>query len=161
MQLSPTSHNILRDIADKLTARGETLAVAESCTGGLVGAYCTSLSGSSQWFSGGAIVYQNYLKEELLGVQSQTLTRDGAVSSSCVSEMLVGCKRLFKSDWTLAISGIAGPEGGTDDKLVGLVFIGVGGPMRSSITETVFLGNRDSIREQATLQALLLLLKQF
>ena len=137
-------------IAQLLLTRHETLSVAESCTGGLLGAACTALAGSSAWFNGGAIVYQNFLKEQLLKVPAYILENQGAVSKECVNHMGIGANALFKTHWSLSVSGIAGPSGGTPDKPVGLVYIGVCGPNYHLVSQNFFKGNRHEVRSQAT-----------
>ncbi|RKX28934.1 MAG: competence/damage-inducible protein A [Candidatus Zixiibacteriota bacterium] len=118
-------------IAQLLMDNDRTLAVAESCTGGQLGQIITSVSGSSKYFLGGVIAYANDVKINQLGVDSATIDQYGAVSAECAKEMATGCRKKFESDYALAITGIAGPEGGTDDKPVGTTFIGL-----SSIHET-------------------------
>ena len=104
-----------------------TCATAESCTGGLVGHLLTEISGSSAYFMGGAIVYSNEIKAHVLGVSEQTLDTDGAVSYATAQQMATGALRLYGVDVAVAITGIAGPGGGSATKPVGLVFIHVAG----------------------------------
>ncbi len=127
-----------------------TLAVAESCTGGLLGAAITSVSGSSRYFRGGIIAYSNEIKHDLLGIPTATLDRFGAVSEETVKAMLNGVARLFSVQCAAAVSGIAGPGGGTEEKPVGLVYYGtrVGGKIR--VERQIFTGDRNSVRNQAT-----------
>ncbi|MFC2123252.1 competence/damage-inducible protein A [Bacteroidota bacterium] len=108
-----------------LTEKGESLAVAESCTGGHIGHIITSVPGSSAYFAGGIIAYSNMVKREQLGVRFETLEKFGAVSEETVGEMAMGVKNLCSVDYALATSGIAGPDGGTSDKPVGTVCIGL------------------------------------
>jgi nicotinamide-nucleotide amidase len=105
-----------------------TLAVAESCTGGGLGAMLTSISGSSNYFYGGVIAYDNRVKVGLLGVQEAALTEFGAVSSIVAQQMAAGVRSRLATTFGLSITGIAGPEGGSEDKPVGLVYIGLAGP---------------------------------
>ena len=112
----------------RLRERGETLAVAESCTGGGVGAAITAVPGSSDVFLGGVIAYSNAMKQRLLGVSPDLIQTHGAVSDSVVKAMAEGARARLGSDWALAISGIAGPDGGGPDKPVGLVHLAVAGP---------------------------------
>ena len=107
---------------------GQTLGVAESCTGGGLGAMLTSVAGSSGYFLGGIISYDNQVKERLLGVNSQDLAQFGAVSTSVAKQMAAGVRASLNTDWGLSITGVAGPGGGTDAKPVGLVYIGLAGP---------------------------------
>jgi nicotinamide-nucleotide amidase len=115
-------------IGQRLRARGETLATAESCTGGLIGDLLTDVPGSSQYYLGGVVAYGNQAKRELLGVREETLATHGAVSQECVCEMAEGVRRRFGTAWGLGVSGIAGPGGGTPDKPVGLVHFAIAGP---------------------------------
>ena len=137
-------------IAEHLIARGETLAVAESCTGGLVGGALTTLPGSSAWFRGGIIAYSNDLKENLLQVPSEVLATHGAVSGETARAMATGARQACGSDWVLAVTGIAGPGGGTDEKPVGLVWMALAGPDGIDICSHQFNGSRDDIRRAAT-----------
>ncbi len=111
-----------------LSERGQTVAVAESCTGGLLGEQLTSIAGSSQYFLGGVIAYENRIKEAVLGVKAEDLQTHGAVSQPVAAQMALGVKALIQTDWALSITGIAGPGGGSEAKPVGLVFIGLADP---------------------------------
>lgn len=115
-------------VGELLKARGQTVAVAESCTGGGLGHLITTISGSSAYFKGGVISYDNQVKLELLGVNSEDLAQQGAVSDVVAMQMAKGVRDRLKTTWGLSITGIAGPEGGTETKPVGLVYIGVAGP---------------------------------
>ena len=115
-------------VATALLQRGETLAVGESCTGGGLGARLTALPGASKWFVGGAITYSNAAKTALLGVDPEVIARHGAVSEACVVQMAAGARRVTGAGWGIAITGIAGPDGGTLEKPLGLVWIGVADP---------------------------------
>lgn len=106
----------------------ETLSVAESCTGGGLGEMLTSVAGSSDYFWGGIIAYDNRIKKSLLGVNEQDLERFGAVSDVVAQQMAWGVKNSFNTDWGISITGIAGPDGGTETKPIGLVYIGVADP---------------------------------
>lgn len=144
-------------IVAMLRSSGERLAVAESCTGGLLGGRITSVPGCSDVFVGGAITYSNEAKTSLLGVKESTIQRFGAVSEECAAEMAMGAKRVFGSDWSLSVTGVAGPGGGTAEKPVGLVIFGCAGP-NGVITETGhFKGIRKHIRERSTTYALTML----
>lgn len=132
-----------------------TLSTAESCTGGLISAAITSVSGASAVFKAGYITYSNDSKEKMLGVSADTLKTAGAVSEETVREMALGAQQLSDTDLSLAISGIAGPTGGTDEKPVGLVYIGwarKGG--KHKVRKFQFKGTRDAIRQSATHAAL-------
>ena len=137
------------------------LATAESCTGGWVAKVITQVSGSSQWFDRGFVTYSNIAKQEMLAVSAETLQQHGAVSEATVREMAVGALRHSHAQVALAISGIAGPGGGTADKPVGMVCFAwatADGPVTAATHR--FQGNRDSIRRQAVLTALEGLLQQ-
>lgn len=112
----------------ELIARQETLATAESCTGGLIGSLLTAIPGSSEYYLGGGVTYVNAEKSRQLGVRETTLTSHGAVSEPVVLEMAEGIRKRTGSSWGVAVSGIAGPGGGTEDKPVGTVWIAVAGP---------------------------------
>jgi len=114
-------------LGEFLRGGGLTIAVAESCTGGLLGNLITDVPGSSDYFRGGIIAYQNDVKERLLGVPAQVLAAVGAVSEETARAMARGVRNLLKSDIGVGITGIAGPGGGTPDKPVGLVYIAVEG----------------------------------
>ena len=125
-----TDEDTLASVAGKLLqARGQTLAVAESCTGGWLGQTLTDVSGSSSYFLGGVISYSNEVKVNLLDVDRQTLDQHGAVSAIVAEQMARGVKSKLKSDWGISITGIAGPTGGTETKPVGLVYVGIADPM--------------------------------
>jgi nicotinamide-nucleotide amidase len=116
-------------VGDLLRQRGQTLAIAESCTGGLLGEMITETSGSSAYFVGGIVSYSNQVKSDVLGVSPQALQEHGAVSAEVAQQMALGAKRLLKSDWSLGITGIAGPGGATPNKPVGLVYIALADPL--------------------------------
>ena len=109
----------------KLTSLHQTLFLAESCTGGKIAAHIVSQSGASNYFLGSCVVYSDLMKETVLGVSPKSLKECGAVSKEVVNEMLEGALRLSAADYVLAVSGIAGPEGGSEDKPVGLVICGL------------------------------------
>jgi nicotinamide-nucleotide amidase len=138
-----------------LKAHGLMLATAESCTGGWVGQCVTMVSGSSEWFERGFVTYTNVAKSEMLGVQPATLDAHGAVSEQTVREMVEGALVHSHARVALAVSGVAGPTGGTAQKPVGLVCIGWGlhGGERRSATFH-FGGDRDAVRRQAVIAAL-------
>lgn len=115
-------------VGQLLQAANETLSVAESCTGGGLGSAITSVPGSSIYFQGGIISYDNQVKISLLGVNPDDLAQDGAVSETVAKQMAVGVRSLLSTTWGLSITGIAGPGGGTETKPVGLVYIGLAGP---------------------------------
>lgn len=116
-------HPLARKIHERLIERGLTLALAESCTGGLIADLITDLSGSSAYFLGSAVTYANSAKEGLIGVLPETLAVHGAVSAETAAEMAQGARRVFGADIGAAVTGIAGPTGATPGKPVGLVYI--------------------------------------
>jgi nicotinamide-nucleotide amidase len=148
-------------LAGRLSARGEMLATAESCTGGWVAKVCTDLSGSSAWFERGYVTYSNQSKQDMLGVPVQTLKDFGAVSEQTVQAMVNGVLNHSRAQWALAISGIAGPEGGSPDKPVGTVWMAWGGPGDWRLSRAYhFEGDRHHVRLQAVQAALEVLLQQ-
>ncbi len=148
------SENIESVVGRLLLENKESLAVAESCTGGLLGKRITSVPGSSKWFDRGFITYSNRSKEELLGVSSRTLEQHGAVSAETAIEMAQGARSVAGVDYSLSITGIAGPTGGTPDKPVGTVFIGLSTPDRTVSERFLFPGDRKRIRAFAAETAL-------
>ena len=148
-------------LAAQLSRRNQLLATAESCTGGWLAKVCTDRAGSSGWFERGFVTYSNAAKRELLGVQAETLARHGAVSRETVLEMVAGVLAHSHAHWALAISGIAGPGGGSPEKPVGTVWFAWGGPGGWQLArEARFEGNRDAVREQAVATALQVLLQR-
>jgi nicotinamide-nucleotide amidase len=145
-------------VAERLLGTGLTLAVAESCTGGWVAKACTDLPGSSGWFDGGVVTYSNQAKERILGVGADTIRRAGAVSEATVREMADGVLDRFGSDVAVAVSGIAGPDGGQPGKPVGTVWFAWAidrGDQREIRAEVqVFEGDREAVRRQAVVRAL-------
>lgn len=137
-----------------LRARGYTLAVAESCTGGLIGALLTEVPGSSDYFLFDAVTYSNASKERVLGVPSEVLIAHGAVSAECVMRMAEGARRVSGADLAVAVSGIAGPGGGSADKPVGLVFFALASPDGTRVVEKRFAGDRARVQRAAAFFAL-------
>ncbi len=140
-----------------LLAAGLAVAVAESCTGGLVGKRLTDVPGSSDYFLGGITAYSNEVKTRVLGVPAELLAEHGAVSVEVAGAMAQGVQRLLSSDCTLSTTGVAGPGGGTEEKPVGLVFIGSVVDGVTEVERLRLFGRRDQIRERAALAALDLL----
>lgn len=130
-----------------------TISTAESCTGGLVASAITEISGSSEFFGMGVVTYANEAKMKLLGVKSDTLTAYGAVSEQTAKEMAEGILSLSKSDISISVTGIAGPTGGTPEKPVGLVYIGISGKFGTNSYENYFSGNRSQVRTQTVEKA--------
>jgi nicotinamide-nucleotide amidase len=144
-------------VAEQLRSRRLTLAVAESCTGGLLGARITSRPGSSDYFLGGIISYADRAKQDLLGVPAGTLARYGAVSREVAVIMAEGARAALGADYALSITGVAGPDGGTAAKPVGLVYVACAGPGGTSVREGSFPGDRESVRTFSATAALHLL----
>src|SRR5262245_30218944 len=122
------THDLVEELALTLRARGETVSFAESCTGGLLSSYLTSLPGVSDVYIGSVVAYSNRVKEDLLGVPFSLLKAVGAVSVPVALRMSGGARSLFRTTWAVSITGIAGPGGGTDQKPVGTVCFGLSGP---------------------------------
>ncbi|MCG7657679.1 nicotinamide-nucleotide amidase [Wielerella bovis] len=144
-------------IAAELTARKQFVTCAESCTGGLLSAALTSIPGSSAFFDRSFITYSNKAKQQMLNVNFETLRHYGAVSEEVVREMALGALINTKSDYALSISGIAGPDGGTADKPVGMVWFGFATKQRIWAKQFQFSGNREEIRQQAVQYSLAIL----
>jgi len=145
-------------VLEMLQSAGETLAVAESCTGGWMGRDVTSVSGASASFWGGVIAYANSAKVKVLKVSPETLDAYGAVSEPTATEMAVGVASLSGATWGVAITGLAGPSGGTRSRPVGTVCMAVAGPV--SLCRTYRLpGDREGVREEAVARAFGLLLE--
>ncbi len=123
LQTTRQPHPLAVQLGELLRARGLTLALAESCTGGLIGSLITDVAGSSDYFLGSAVCYANSAKEAILRVRRETLLAHGAVSAETAAEMAQGARRLYGADIAASVTGIAGPGGGTPDKLAGLTHI--------------------------------------
>ena len=140
-----------------LRSKGKRMSAAESCTGGSIGSAITDIPGSSDVFMGSAVTYSNDSKESILGVSHDTLLQHGAVSEETAREMVLGSIEAYRSDYAVAVTGIAGPGGGTAIKPVGLVYIAVADGPRTVVTRNVFTGDRASVRSQTVMEALSLL----
>jgi len=146
-------------LADHLMSQNKMLITAESCTGGMIGASCTQLAGSSVWFFGGLISYDNLAKERMLKVTSSSLQEFGAVSTEVVSQMCAGALG-YGADISVAVSGVAGPGGGSEEKPVGTVYIGWLTKAQASqgqvakVQRFQFLGDRDAVRELTLVNAI-------
>jgi len=143
-------NEILKKIIGKLEQNSQTISFAESCTGGRVASAFTAIAGVSSVFNGSCVTYSNEIKQLWLGVEDDVLESYGAVSEQCVSQMLEGVIKLSKSDIAIAISGIAGPDGGSEFKPVGTVYIGILTPNQKEIFHCVFDGDREKIQQKAT-----------
>ena len=139
--------------------KGLTVSAAESCTGGLVGSYITDIAGSSAYFLGSAGTYQDEIKAKLLGVPEKTLQTYTAVSEETAAAMAEGSRALYGSDVAVSTTGIAGPDGGTDEQPVGLVYFGVAGPKGTVVYKSVFPGDRKEVKERAATKAVYHLLQ--
>jgi nicotinamide-nucleotide amidase len=128
-----------------LLAHGVTISTAESCTGGLIAHWLTDVPGSSAYMLGGIVAYSNTAKQALLRVRERTLIDFGAVSEATAREMAANVRRIFQADYTLSVTGIAGPGGGTEEKPVGLTYIGLAGPDDLLVVERhVWPGDREA-----------------
>ncbi|MBW1860272.1 MAG: CinA family protein [Deltaproteobacteria bacterium] len=149
-------HNSLeQEVARLLLSLGITIAVAESCTGGLICHRLTNISGSSEYLERGVVAYSNRSKIELLGISEQVIEEYGAVSEVCVRAMASGIKRLAGTDLGLSVSGIAGPTGGTSEKPVGTVYIAMAWNEDVQCWKHFFGGSRAEIKQQTSEEALL------
>ena len=137
-----------------LREQGLTLATAESCTGGLVAARLTAIPGASDVFLGSIVAYSNAVKAAQLGVPDEVLTTFGAVSAETAAAMAEGARSRLGTDVAVAVTGVAGPGGGTAEKPVGLVFIHAAGPQGERTLRLDFPGDRDTIRGRAAVAAL-------
>jgi nicotinamide-nucleotide amidase len=155
--LTPTDRDLeafALELGRALHVRGWRLAVAESCTGGWIAKALTDAAGSSQWFDGGIVAYSNAAKTGLLGVPHDVLATYGAVSEETVRAMAEGARNRFRADAAVAVSGIAGPDGGTSDKPVGTVHFAWVLPDGSTAARRIFSGGREAVRRQTVALAL-------
>jgi nicotinamide-nucleotide amidase len=152
--MTPAIATLCTDLADALLAREWMLATAESCTGGLIAGACTDLAGSSRWFERGFVTYSNEAKAESLGVDAALITAHGAVSEVVARAMAFGAVRHSRAQVGLAVTGVAGPSGGSADKPVGTVWFGfsVGGRLSSEVVR--FDGDRAAVRHATVQHAL-------
>ncbi|SHO80268.1 Hypothetical domain / C-terminal domain of CinA type S [hydrothermal vent metagenome] len=148
------------EIIDRLKENRETISFAESCTGGLLASTFTAISGVSTVFNGSVVSYSNEIKHKWLKVDNKILENFGAVSSQCVEEMLKGIKSMSSSDYAIAISGIAGPTGGSELKPVGTVYIGVITPNDIKVERFLFDGDRENIQKEARDMAILMIYRE-
>ena len=146
--------SVLEEFHKVALEKGITIGTAESCTGGLVGKILTDLGGSSGYYQGGIISYANAVKEQVLSVSSETLATYGAVSEETAKEMVEGVFRVLRTDYAIATTGIAGPGGGSQEKPVGLVYIGIGTPQGITVHKEIFIGDRTSIRKSVAERAI-------
>ena len=146
------------ELVAALRAAGASVSTAESCTGGLVAARITSVSGASEAFKYGAVTYCNEAKNKILGVKKETLDSFGAVSAKTAEEMAAGVRKIMNAEIGVSVTGLAGPNGG-EGKPVGLVYVAVNSDNYSEVTENHFSGDRISVRNQAADKALELALR--
>ncbi len=145
-------------LAEQLSRQGQKLATAESCTGGLIAKTLTDLAGSSVWFDRGFVTYSNAAKSDMLAVPTSVIEEYGAVSEAVVSAMVQGALHYSDADYAIAVTGVAGPGGGSEDKPIGTVWIGVGSKQQIVARKYLFPGDRDAVRQATLEQALLDLL---
>jgi len=151
-----TKENTIK-IINTLKEKKQTITFAESCTGGRIASAFTAISGASSVLMGSAVTYANEIKSQWLGVKEQTLIDHGAVSSKCVDEMLSGILKMASAEYAIAVSGIAGPTGGTVQKPVGTVYIGIQTPKEKIVQLYLFEGDREEVQVQSTDTAIELL----
>jgi nicotinamide-nucleotide amidase len=147
-------------VGNLLKQKKATLAVAESCTGGLISSRVTNVPGSSEYFERGVVVYSNRAKMELLGIKPELIESFGAVSAEVAEAMAQGVKKKSSTDYGLSVTGIAGPTGGSEKKPVGLVYIGLAEKNKVTVSKNIFSGNRDRIKFYSSQTALDLLRRQ-
>jgi nicotinamide-nucleotide amidase len=153
-------HKLARALGERLAERGEWLATAESCTGGLIAKLLTDIPGSSDWFERGLVTYSNRAKQELLGVPADTLSRAGAVSAETALAMAKGLAAAAPVHWALSVTGIAGPGGGSPGKPVGTVWLAWAGTHLAPFASRYqFGGGRDAVRQRAAAAVLETLLQ--
>lgn len=156
--MSESLADLVARLQDLAIARGITVTTAESCTGGNIAHHVTSRAGSSGYFVGGVVSYANDVKQRVLGVPQAILESPGAVSVPCARAMAEGARTLLGADIAVSTTGIAGPEGGTARKPVGLVYIGLATATETIVEEHVFPGDRAAVIDAATQRALELLI---
>jgi nicotinamide-nucleotide amidase len=151
---APNTHSLCEQLAQALQARGWMLATAESCTGGLIAATCTELAGSSAWFERGFVTYSNAAKSELLGVDAALIAEHGAVSEPVARAMAQGALTHSRAQLAVAVTGIAGPSGGSPAKPVGTVWLAWATAHSCTSAMFCFEGDRQAVRQASVLQAL-------
>ncbi|MEA3641343.1 MAG: nicotinamide-nucleotide amidase [Lamprobacter sp.] len=154
----PDLDGLAAELGRRLQAHADRLVTAESCTGGWIAKCMTDVAGSSAWFERGFVTYSNEAKQDMLGVGAETLARHGAVSEPVVREMAVGALAQSRATLAVAVSGIAGPGGGTPSKPVGRVCIGWARTGRIASDTYLFAGDRDQVRRQSVVHALRVLI---
>lgn len=152
--MSSAIQPLVRKLAEKLLQRKQKLCTAESCTGGLIAKTLTDLAGSSDWFDRGFVTYSNEAKTDMLGVPALLIEQQGAVSEAVASAMVKGALEHSQADYAISVTGVAGPGGGSAEKPVGTVWIGVGSEDYQIVRHYVFDGDREAVR-MATLKTAL------
>jgi nicotinamide-nucleotide amidase len=148
-------HTTLEKVVGQLLLeKNVRLSTAESCTGGYIAHLITSIPGSSAYFTGSVVAYSNSIKTGILGVQEECLIKHGAVSEQTVIQMANGVKQKFGTEYAIAVSGVAGPDGGTDEKPVGTIWIAVAGPETTTANKYLFGNNRERNIRLAAVTAL-------
>lgn len=153
-ELQNEIQKLASDIKEALIQRGEMMATAESCTGGLVASHLVDIAGSSAILAGGIVAYQNEVKANLLNVPAEILDTKGAVSAETVMAMAEGARQKFHCEWAVATSGIAGPGGAEPGKPVGTVWMAVANSQKNEAFCEIFSGNRTEIREKSVYKVL-------
>ena len=148
---------IARAIVHLLTKQKKTLALAESCTGGFIASQITDVPGASKVFLGGIVSYSNTAKQKFLGVRARTLAQHGAVSEAVARQMAEGARKKFDADFAIAVTGIAGPTGGSQAKPIGTVFIAIAGPFETLVERKLNPVPREKFKKITARQALELL----
>ena len=156
---SQTLTTIAQKLGEILCKKNAKLTTAESCTGGAISEAITSVSGSSQWFEFGFVTYANSAKRQLLGVSEETLEQYGAVSEQVVKQMAQGAIKQSEADYAIAVSGVAGPDGGTEEKPVGTVWVCWQTPSQIWTHKLVLSGDRQAVRTEAVKKSLQQLLQ--
>lgn len=146
---------LARSLGEELLSRGARIACAESCTGGWISKVITDVPGSSSWFGWGLVTYANDAKKEIFGISEELLREHGAVSKPVVIAMAKGVKQMASAEFSVAVSGIAGPDGGTDEKPVGTVWFAYGSLQSVQADCRHFDGDRESVRRQSVMHALM------
>ena len=159
MMFDAQSHALAKQVLERCRNYGWKLATAESCTGGLISALITTIPGSSDVFTHGFVTYANEAKTQMLGVDGALITAHGAVSEAVARAMAEGAQRTANSDIALSVTGIAGPGGGSDEKPVGLVHMAMASRHTTLHQRHVFAGDRESVRLQAALAALAMVME--
>ncbi|MCG6888945.1 MAG: CinA family protein [Gammaproteobacteria bacterium] len=152
--MSSDSHILVQQLATELLQRKQRVCTAESCTGGLIAKSFTDLAGSSDWFDRGFVTYSNAAKSEMLGVPASLIEDYGAVSEAVANAMASGALRHSEADYAVAVTGVAGPGGGSEEKPVGTVWIAVASVDQLAARRHLFAGDRSAVREATLVSAI-------